>query len=382
MKLNYNVRIVIRKDKERSDGTCPLYVKTTLNGKPLVKLSMGESVKKEDWDSKNQKAIGKGYSLFNKHLHQSILEIENFIGEMKSRGKIITKEQIVNLFKKEDTECYYKYFDEVFCKSRLNDLSESTKNKYLLLRRRLKEFRPQLRLSEIDLKFLIGFRNFLIYDKELGKGAKWNTEKNFRATVKLAYDLGMIDNYAFRQFKLEKPKCKSEALNLDELNRIVEVDLNGKKRLEDIRDKFLFACYTGLRFGDVKNLKWEAINDEGVLKIVQEKTKNPVSVPLKSEAKEIIAKYEKDKDERETVFKVVSNQKTNYTLKDIAELAKVEKNITFHMARHTFGTVLAITENAYTIAKLMGHKKISTSMIYVNTDETALKERMKNVSFR
>ncbi len=60
---------------------------------------------------------------------------------------------MVNLFKKEDTECYYKYFDEVFCKSRLNDLSESTKNKYLLLRRRLKEFRPQLRLSEIDLKF-------------------------------------------------------------------------------------------------------------------------------------------------------------------------------------------------------------------------------------
>ncbi len=87
MKLNYNVRIVIRKDKERSDGTCPLYVKTTLNGKQLVKLSMGESVKKEDWDSKNQKALGKGYGLFNKHLHQSILEIENFIGEMKSRGK-------------------------------------------------------------------------------------------------------------------------------------------------------------------------------------------------------------------------------------------------------------------------------------------------------
>ncbi len=229
-----------------------------------------------------------------------------------------------------------------------------------------------------SIKFLIGFRNFLIYDKELGKGSRWNAEKNFRATVKLAYDLGMIDNYAFRQFKLEKPKCKSEALNLDELNRIVEVDLNGKKRLEDIRDKFLFACYRGLRFGDVKKLKWEEINDEGVLKIVQEKTRNPVSVPLKSEAKRIIAKYEKDKGERETVFKVVSNQKT----KDIAELAKVEKNVTFHMARHTFGTILARSENTFTIAKLMGHNKISTSMVYVNTDETALRERMRNVSFR
>jgi len=380
MKLNYNVRIVIRKDKERSDGTCPLYVKTTLNGKPLVKLSMGESVNKEDWDSKNQKAIGKGYGLFNKHLQQSILEIENFIGEMKSRGKVITKEQIVNLFKKEDTECYYKYFDEVFCKNKFTEISKSTKDNYLLLRKRLKEFKPTLRLSDIDLKVIQEFNYFLTVEKGTGKGGVWNRHKNFRTTLKLAYDLKLIDDYPYRNFKLDKPKAKTDALTIEELKSIVNLDLTNNKRLDETKDKFLFACYTGLRFGDVMNLKWDDI-DNGVIKIIQEKTKNPVQVPLNNGAKGIIAKNIKLKRERNTVFKVVSNQKTNYTLKDIAKLAGVDKKVSFHLARHTFGTILGKDQNAFTIMKLMGHKKISTSAIYVNTNVETLKATMQNVSF-
>jgi len=380
MKLNYNVRIVIRKDKERSDGTCPLYVKTTLNGKPLVKLSMGESVNKEDWDSKNQKAIGKGYGLFNKHLQQSILEIENFIGEMKSRGKVITKEQIISLFKKEDTECYYKYFDEVFCKNKFTEISKSTKDNYLLLRKRLKEFKPTLRLSDIDLKVIQEFNYFLTVEKRTGKGGVWNRHKNFRTTLKLAYDLKLIDDYPYRNFKLDKPKAKTDALTIEELKSIVNLDLTNNKRLDETKDKFLFACYTGLRFGDVMNLKWDDI-DNGVIKIIQEKTKNPVQVPLNNGAKGIIAKNIKLKRERNTVFKVVSNQKTNYTLKDIAKLAGVDKKVSFHLARHTFGTILGKDQNAFTIMKLMGHKKISTSAIYVNTNVETLKATMQNVSF-
>ena len=118
-----------------------------------------------------------------------------------------------------------------------------------------------------------------------------------------------------------------------------------------------------------------------MLKIVQEKTKSPVCIPLNKEAKKIIAKNLKKKRERETVFRVVSNQKTNYILKDIASLAKVEQKVSFHLARHTFGTILGRSENAFIIMKLMGHKKISTSAIYVNTDVNELKGVMNNVSF-
>ena len=380
MKKNYIVKLILRKDKERKNGTCPIYINIHLNGKFFVKFSTGEYGVKESWDLTSQSFIGKGFGLLNKQLKQMVFELENYIAEEKSRMEFVSTEMLKNYFRKEDNQCYYNYFDNTFCKSRLTNLTKSTIDKYVLLRRSLKEFRPQLRLCEIDLKFLHDFRNFLIYEKELGDGGRWNREKNFRATVKLAFDLGMLKLYPFRSFKLDKPKCKNEALNLEELNKIVEVDLNNNKRLEETRDKFLFACYTGLRFGDVKMLKWENI-DNGLLSIIQEKTKNPVSVPLNKLAKKILSKNVKYKRERETVFKVVSNQKTNFTLKDIGELAKIEKNVTFHLARHTFGTVLGKTENAYTIAKLMGHKKLATSMIYVNTDENELRDKMKNVSF-
>ena len=380
MRKIYIVKLILRKDKERKNGTCPIYIDIHLNGKFFVKFSTGEYGIKENWDSLSQSFIGKGYGLLNKQLKQMVYDLENYIAEEKSRMEFVSAEMLKSYFRKEDNQCYYRYFDDTFSKSRLTGLAQATKDKYGLLRRSLKEFRPQLRLCEIDLKFLHDFRDFLVNEKGLGDGGRWNREKNFRATVKLAFDLGMLKRYPFRNFKLNKPKCKNEALNLEELNNIVEVDLSGNKRLEDARDKFLFACYTGLRFGDVKALKWGNIN-KGLLNIVQEKTKNAVSIPLNKQAKEIIGKNVKSKRERETVFKVVSNQKTNYALKDIAVLAKVDKNVTFHLARHTFGTVLGKTENAYTIAKLMGHKKLATSMIYVNTDENELRDKMKNVNF-
>lgn len=381
MKLNYNVKVIIRKDKKRSDNTCPLYLKVSLNGKQLVKLSMGESVLQEHWDSKNQKALGKGYGMFNAHLNRSVLEIEDLISERKARGKAVSRDEIVSVFKKEDRECYYKYFDEVFCKNKFTEISQYTKESYLLLRKRLKEFKPNLRLSDIDLRLIQDFNYFLLVSKNTGKGGVWNRHKNFRTTLKLAYNLKLIDDYPYRNFKLDKPKAKNGALTIQELNAIVDLDVSFNKRLDETKDKFLFACYTGLRFGDVMNLKWNNIKN-GIMHIVQEKTKNPVHIPLNKEAKKIIAKNVKMKRERNTVFKVVSNQKTNYILKEIAELAEVDKNVSFHLARHTFGTILGKDQNAFTIMKLMGHKKISTSAIYVNTDVNTLKETMQMVSFR
>ena len=380
MKLNYNVRIILRKDKEKKDGTCPLYLQVWLNGKPLVKLSTGESGIKEHWDSKSQSFVGKGYGVRdNNRLRTIVLETEDFIKLEKSKGNFVSAEMIKGFFKNEDHECYFTYFDEV-CKTRFRNLSQSAIDKYLLLRKSLKEFKPKLRLNEIDFKFLHTFRNFLINEKEIGKGGVWNREKNLRATVKFAFDLKLMENYPYRNFKLDKPKSKNTALSLEELNKIVEVDLKENRRLEEVRDKFLFACYTGLRFGDMSKLKWDNLKN-GMIKIVQEKTKNPVSIPLNNEAKMIIDKNRKHKEERETVFRVISNQKTNFILKDIAKLAKVEQKVSFHLARHTFGTVLGRSENAFIIMKLMGHKKISTSAIYVNTDVNELKGVMNNVSF-
>lgn len=380
MKLNYKVRILLRKDKIKNNGTCPLYIFITLNGKRLVKLSTGESIESEFWDSRNQRFLGKGNATLFNHVYRSVIDINDFIGDLKQRGKVATKDDIVSFYKKEDTQCFYKYFDEVFCENKLPTLAISTKESYLLLRKRLKEFKPLIRLNDIDLKFITDFNQFLRTKKKTGKGGIWNRNKNLRTVIKFAYDLDLIENYPYKKYKLDKPKSKSMALNLDELNAIASLDVSHNKRLTLTKDKFLFSCYTGLRFGDVTKLQWNDIKND-IISITQEKTKGKVIIPLVKEAKVILKKYEDYSSIQKTIFKVVSNQKTNKGLKELAEMAGVDKKVSFHIARHTFGTILGKDQNAFTIMKLMGHKKISTSAIYVNTDVATLKATMQNVTF-
>jgi len=381
MKRSFKVGLVLRTDKERQNGECPLYLKITLNGKFFVKLSIGESIPVRNWDSKAQCSVGKGYGLLNIRLQTIILEMENFIAEQKNRNNEVTKEMIIDFFKKEDKQCFYNFFDETFCKTKFVGLAKATKESYVLLRKRLKEFRPNLSLQQIDLKFVNAFNDFLIQKKETGKGGVWNRQKNFRTVVKMAYDMNLIKEYPFKQFKLDKPDAKNIALTKEECQKIIEADLGNKIHLEEARDLFLFACNTGFRFSDVKNLKWEDI-DNGVLTIEQIKTKHRVNVPINKLAKKIIAKNVKYKKVRPFVFGKTTNQRVNKNLKTIAEIAGIEKHLCFHLSRHTFGTILGSEkQNAFMIMSLMGHKKISSSAIYVNMDMSSLKQTMKSINF-
>jgi len=380
MKNHYQVKIVLRKDKKTKSGVCPLYIKIMLNGKFFVKLSTGEKGEEKYWDSKSQIFRGKGYGLLNKSLHNTVIDIENFIAEKKALGKQVSKKDITNFYKNVDEQCYYRFFDETYTNNKLYKFSSSTVEKYMLLRRSLKEFKPKLKLNEIDLKFIHDFHYFLVKEKNIGKGGVWNREKNFKATIRYAYNISLKKDNPFKAYTIEKLKPKNEALTLEELNKIRDLDLSENHLLQKSKEMFLFSCYTGLRYGDVAKLKWGDLKN-GMISIAQKKTKKPVVIPMAKEAIDIVAKNIKYKKERETVFSKISNQKINYKLKEIATLAKVDKKVSFHLARHTFGTILGRNQNAFMVMKLMGHTKISTSAIYVNLHEKVLRDTIKNVNF-
>lgn len=384
MKKNFEVRIIIRKDKRKKDDTCPLYLLIKLNGKQFLKLSLGESVPVKNWDSKAQCLVGKGYgTLINNHLKRSVMEIEDYIAEQKERGKSVTKEMIVSFFKKEDAHCFYKFFDEVFYPEKAKETVDSTMVKYRLFRKRLKEFKPNLSIKTIDTKLILEFENFLLSKENIGVGALRNYHKNFKTALKMACSLKLMDlnDFPYNNFKVKRPKPKSNALTLNDVQKIIDADLGNKKNLEDTRIKFLFSCYTGLRFSDVTNLKWDNI-ENGVITVKQVKTKKMVKVPICKQAKQIIAKNVKQMKNREFVFDKMSNQRTNKNLKKVAKIAGIEEDFTFHTARHTFGTILANDQmNAFTIAKLMGHKNIAMTSIYVNSNVEDLKQTMKSINF-
>ena len=141
---------------------------------------------------------------------------------------------------------------------------------------------------------------------------------------------------------------------------------------------FLFACFTGLRSSDVIQLSSEHIFKKHI-KIKMQKTKEIVEVPITTQARKILEKYSGD---RKKIFPNRTNQCLNRHLKIIAELAQIDQNITFHLGRHSCATIMANEGiNLFIIMKILGHKDIKTTQIYVNPSLNTLVQKMSSVKF-
>ena len=153
------------------------------------------------------------------------------------------------------------------------------------------------------------------------------------------------------------------------------------KRLEQVRDVFLFSCYTGLSYVDVKDLKASEIctSFDGKLWIMKhrQKTDTPVNVPLLKIPLAILKKYEGQLPKGE-LLPVLSNQKLNSYLKEIGDLCGINKNITFHLARHTFATTTTLSKGVpiETVSKMLGHTNIETTQIYARITNEKIRKDM------
>ena len=157
-----------------------------------------------------------------------------------------------------------------------------------------------------------------------------------------------------------------------------------------VRDMFVFSCYTGLAYVDMINLTPENIiagtDGDRWIRTCREKTLIPVNVPLLPSALNIIDKYKANERALADgkIFPTVSNQKVNSYLKEIADLSGITKNVTFHIARHTFATTIALSNGVpiETVSKMLGHTKITTTQIYAKVVERKLREDMQNLKSR
>ena len=190
---------------------------------------------------------------------------------------------------------------------------------------------------------------------------------------------------------MKKKKVEKDFLNEWELNSIEKKTFD-IERLAMVRDMFVFCCYTGLSYVDMMNLKPEhivkGIDAEPWIKTFRQKTSIPVNTPLLGQAQEILNDYKDNlrAKAKGTVFPVISNQKVNSYLKEIADVCGIKKNLTFHIARHTFATTITLSNGVpiETVSKMLGHTKIATTQIYarviekkVSDDMALLREKLK-----
>ncbi len=204
---------------------------------------------------------------------------------------------------------------------------------------------------------------------------------------KMAIDNGWVSGNPFGALKLHLDKVDRGYLTQEELTKVMQKDFS-TKRLELIRDIFIFACYTGFAYIDVAHLTREMIEQQpdGTLWIMthRQKTKVPVNIRLLDIPKMIVDKYE-GVAKGNRLLPVPSNQKVNDYLKEIAALCGIDKPITFHVARHTFATTVTLGNGVpiESVSKMLGHTNIRTTQIYaritdqkVSRDMDALAEKL------
>lgn len=376
---NFSVKAILRKDKKRIDGTCPINYRVTINSN-VLKLSSGEYCEENKWNPKEGIFKGSKSSYENSLLDNEMSRIKDYLREQRSIGAYLDIELVKSFYSTNDSDDFYEYYDK-FCKKKFLELSEGTQYHYVILRKRLKQYKKEIKLSQINLSFIEKFDSFLSIKFNTGNSGRWSRHKNLKAVLGNALKNNLIKKNPYDGFKLTQEETKIDYLNPTELMQIEKIRFSNFPKGEGLnltRDMFLFSSYTGLRYSDVTNLSKKDILDNETISMRMQKTKNIVKVPITNKAQIILKKY--CSSGTECIFPNRCNVTVNRDLKTIASLCKIKKKVHFHMARHTFASTMANSDvNSFKIMKLLGHKDIKMTQRYVDNSVEDLSKMLRNI---
>ncbi|MFD0932532.1 site-specific integrase [Psychroflexus salinarum] len=385
-----------------------IYLRITVDGKRL-NVSLKRRIPIDLWDAKSKKA--KGASAKAKQINQYLDEVKNKVfqiyQELKYRDQLITAQIIKAKFTGEDEQS--KTLLELMAyhsKKIENSLAAGSIRNFGVTENYIKKFMVEHKktkdvyLKQLDFQFLIDFENYLSnvwpvgHPRAMSQNTTMKHLQRLRKMITLAYHLEWIDRDPFVRWKPVYEKKVRDYLSETELAQLEDFDFNND-RLDRVRDLFIFSCYTGISYIDIMNLTRDNVVkglDGGNWIITRrQKTKSSVKVPLLEKAENIIQKYESHPmtEISSSLLPLITNEKLNVYLKEVASHVGIRKNLTFHMARHTFATTVTLSNGVpiETVSKLLGHTKIATTQIYARVLETKvskdmefLKEKLKRKS--
>ncbi len=391
---NFSRLIMIKNDKINIDGLVPIYYRITVNGKK-AEGSINRKVLPSRWDgSGHVKGTKEDARSINTEIDSVRTKIHNVKRDMLDRNEFITAKAIKNRFngidKRQKTILeVFKYHNKNMKELEGKDFASATVKRYNTTLNHIKNFIEHeykindMYLKQLDYSFVTNLEKYFKIVKNCNHNTAIKYIKNFKKVVNLAIANDWLDKDPFLKYKVTLKETKREFLSHEELIEIETKEIT-VPRLDIVRDVFVFSCYTGLAYVDVANLTPDhittGIDGEKWIYTFRKKTDEKSNIPLLPKALEIIEKY---KNHPETIAKnkllpVLSNQKTNAYLKEIATICGIKKNLTFHLARHTFATTVTLTNGVpiETVSSILGHKSIKTTQIYAKVIEKKVSEDM------
>lgn len=385
-KIIYNL-VFNRKKRLNRNGMALVQIEAYLSRKKMY-FSTKVYLKPEQWDAKRRMVKNHpNANGLNRMLYEHIASIEQAELVLWQQGKPMSLGLLKNSIEKPETNnrsfiSFYK--DEVASST----LKESTKLNHLSTLELLQEFKKNVFFSDLTFDFVSSFDNYL-----QSKGYHLNTiakhMKHLKRFINVAINKEYMDiqKYAFRKYKIKTIEGRHTHLSPEELQKLELVQLEEKfEKLQKTKDAFLFCCYAGLRYSDFVNLSPANIieyHKETWLIYKSVKTGIEVRIPLyllfEGKGIHILKRY---KNDLSSFFNLKDNSNINKDLHMLAKLAKIDKRISFHTARHTNATLLLYNgANITTVQKLLGHKSVKTTQVYANImDITVVRDLEKTAN--
>ena len=391
--------LIFTRDINYNPEKLTIYAQITVDGR-RAEISLKWYTSVHVWDVSKGRVIGTTQKarMLNSYLDEVYVQIMEAHKQLLSEGKLITAQAIKARYLGQDDQ--HKTLKDLVAYHNTNMdsvLKYGTMKNYYSTERYLHKFikdkfkTPDIYLKQLNYRFIVDFEQYLLnYRPEKARktcsnnGAMKHLERLMKMT-NLAIKLEWIEKDPFKQCKLHFQKHDRCYLSERELGLIEGTTFKGG--YEKVRNVFLFSCYTGLSYIDVKELTREqlvmGIDGNYWLHTKRAKTDTTVKIPLLPKARAIIENYANDLDLNITgmLLPVFSNQKVNSYLKVITKACGIHKDITFHAARHTFATTVTLSNGVpiETVSKMLGHAKLTTTQIYARVLEKKVGEDMQNL---
>jgi len=394
----FKLLFYLKKNEPKKNGNVPIMGRITIDGTPKT-FSAKLEINPNNWDLKHGRVLGKSTQALNINLkldnirvrinkiYDDMLKNEGFATSQKVKlsflGVGVMDDALLKVFKIHNEE-----FEKLVAKEKR---SQSTYNKYITVYNHLSEFikeryhREDMAFRELTSDFIREFDFFLRYDKQCAHNTVWVYTMPVISMAELAIKKGLIRDNPFEDYEISMEETDRGYILKEDVEKLMKCKPE-HKRYELVKDIFIFSCFTGLSYVDIKKMKQSNIQSffDGHQWIISRRQKSDVAsnVRLMEIPKRIIEKYQ-GITRNEFIFPVPTNATCNAHVKKLIEKAEIvtEQKVTFHTARHTFGTMF-LTEGVplESLSKMMGHKNISTTQIYAKITSQKISKDMDLVS--
>ena len=384
MRSTFKVLFYLKRNAPKKSGLIPVMCRITVNGK-IAQFSCKLDVEEKSWNVKSGRVSGRSIVAqeANRMLDKIRVGINRAYQQISDRDNYVTAEKVRNAYlglgmnhetqvgKLKSLRSYWKYC--VVYKH----LAEFVEKRYKA---------SDIALKELTPAFITDFELFLKVEKNHCNNTVWSYMMPFRKIIYMAVNNGLLQRDPFFAYSITKEETKRGFLTKEEITLLINGTFK-KKSYELIRDLFIFCIFTGLSWTDMANLTeanlQTSFDGHLWLNTNRQKTGVETNIRLLDVAKHIIEKYD-GMDKGDKLLPVPCYDNCKNSIKVIAKKCGIEKNVTWHMSRHTYATTVCLSNDVpiETLSKMLGHRSIRTTQIYAKITAEKVSRDMEKLAQR